>query len=243
MQLRANRWQAIFRIRGVVDAVTRARFVYSTRIRRRLRVYDDEHGVVGHDYSTRSFSFNRPRPRILKLIRPLSVIESLNADSKILVIGCRFESDMFYLMGYGFQRENIRGLDMVSYSPWVDLGNMHAMSYPDDAWDAVVCGWTLSYSDDPAQAAREIARVTKPGGIVAVGVSFYSPSWIEKLVREKRYVGDPTKRIQTVEAILKLFGDNVDRVIFSHDPTAGTSHGSCVVLFSIKKDGQHGVNV
>ena len=59
---------------------------------------------------------------------------------------------MLYLVGYGFKARNVRGLDMISYSPWIDLGNMHETEYSDNTWDAVLCGWTLPYSSESARA-------------------------------------------------------------------------------------------
>jgi SAM-dependent methyltransferase len=42
----------------------------------------------------------------------------------------------------------------------------HAISFPDEAFDVVVCHYLLLWLADPAQAVREMARVTRPGGAV-----------------------------------------------------------------------------
>jgi len=61
-------------------------------------------------------------------------------------------------------RKNIRGLDLISYSPWVDLGDMHAMPYEDDTWDITLVSMVLTYSENPRKVVDEVVRVTKSGG-------------------------------------------------------------------------------
>lgn len=44
------------------------------------------------------------------------------------------------------------------------LGDMHALPFDDDAFDTVLLLHALTYSDRPESAAREAARVLRPGG-------------------------------------------------------------------------------
>ncbi len=184
--------------------------------------------------------------RNLRLFRPLSVIETLSPHSKVLVIGPRNEYDLFLLLTCGFEWDNIEGLDLISYSNKIKLGDMHAMPYPESIWDAVVIGWTLSYSHQPQQAAREIIRVTKNGGLVAVGVTYNTLNEQEL----KEVFGSTIhdwkllpERINTVDQILALFGQSVDTVFFRHDSPNKISGGSdtkappsySAVIFSIRK--------
>lgn len=126
---------------------------------------------------------------------------------------------------------------MISYSPWIDLGNMHSMEYPDNRWDVVLLGWVLSYSSHPGQAAKEIVRVTRNGGVIAAGVTYLPPERFEQLNQEDGIVGN-TKykdRIQTVDAIRRLFEPHVDHVYFDHDVLDPNRSGRCIVIFSVKK--------
>jgi len=211
------------------------RFWYYVHLRRRIRSYDNQKGVLAHDYSVERIRLNRPSDRILRLIQPLAAIDRMTPESRVLAIGCRFEADMLYLAAYGFDPKNIRGLDMVSYSPWIDCGNMHQMSYADGSWDAILLGWTLAYSDQPTVAAREIVRVTRDGGLVAIGVTYYPPQVIKQMQEKGELIGSATVRIQTVQGILDLFQPYVDRVYFNHDVSDLTRQGPCMVIFSIKK--------
>ena len=45
-------------------------------------------------------------------------------------------------------------------------GDAHALPFPDESFDAVVCHYLLLWLADPVQGAREMARVIKPNGHV-----------------------------------------------------------------------------
>jgi demethylmenaquinone methyltransferase / 2-methoxy-6-polyprenyl-1,4-benzoquinol methylase len=48
------------------------------------------------------------------------------------------------------------------------LGEAEGLSFADASFDALTFGYLLRYVDDPAVALREMARVVKPGGVVAM---------------------------------------------------------------------------
>ena len=56
----------------------------------------------------------------------------------------------------------------MSYSDFIDVGDMHAMPYEDNSFDIVMLGWVLGYSSDPRTVASEAMRVCRPGGYIAV---------------------------------------------------------------------------
>ena len=62
-------------------------------------------------------------------------------------------------------------------------GDIYALDYPDDSFDIVHAHQVLQYLADPVAAIRELRRVTKPGGVVALrdvdygGVRWFP--WIE----------------------------------------------------------------
>jgi SAM-dependent methyltransferase len=71
------------------------------------------------------------------------------------------------------------GVDIVE-NPAADLlGPVEALPVADGSYDLVLCNQVLEHCDDPAQAVRELARVTAPGGRVLAsthGVMVYHPS-------------------------------------------------------------------
>ncbi len=236
--MKPARWKlflrSFLRLKPICDVIFNVRYFYFMHLRRAFRVHGDERAVLAHDYSRNSLFNNRPSDRILKLIRPLSVLDKLGRDAKVIAIGCRYESDLLYLVGYGFDPSKVRGLDMYSYSPWVDPGNMHSMEYPDNTWDAALMGWVLSYSDDPSLAAREVVRVLRNGGVVAIGVTYYARDEL-RAMEDKGQKWGIQNRIQTTDGILAVFGDFVDQVHFRQDAHDLSQSASCLVIFSIKK--------
>jgi len=228
---RLSRWM---RVKPICNLVFWFRFFWYVRVRRTLRRYEGTSGVnaTGRDHNEKSLLHGKPSDRILRLIYPMAAIDRLNEKSKVLAIGVRYETDLLYLMAYGFP--NCRGLDLFSYSPWVDLGDMHEMSYEADSFDAVMLGWTLAYSDDQKKAAREIVRVTRNGGIVAISNSYYPEERLKELAGAGEPIGGFDRR-QTVASILELFEGRVERVYFQHDANPQWQ-GACLVVFAISKN-------
>jgi len=187
--------------------------------------------------------FSNPRMDIL--IKPLSVLEFLNSDSSILVIGPRNENDLLKLIGNGFSRSSVRGLDLMSYSPLIDVGDMHETPYEDNRWDAIVCGWTLSYSRNPKLFSKELIRIAKDGCAMAIAVEYSDMSYEDGVrlagysVEEKGF-----DRINSIDRILQLFEGHIEHVYFSHDAPLKKHHtaagfvkrpSSVAVIFTIKK--------
>jgi SAM-dependent methyltransferase len=53
------------------------------------------------------------------------------------------------------------------------VGDVHALELPDDSFDVVHAHQVLQHVADPVQALREMRRVCRPGGVVAVRDSDY----------------------------------------------------------------------
>ena len=229
-------WDQTFLIEYWRRVYMTTRFVYFARLRRRLRTFG-----VGEGVSEHTVSHNLKGMRDLSVVRsdalvkPLSVLECLDPSAHVLCVGPRTEGELYNLAAHGFTLANIRGLDLISYSPMVDLGDMHAMPYADDTWDVVVCGWVLAYSNAKVQAARELVRVCKPGGVIAVGVE-WNPRSDEEIRSAIGYHPGADERITSLAQLTALFGDAIDRVYFSQEPTGARRDqlGSIVAIFSVK---------
>ncbi|HET9519366.1 MAG TPA: methyltransferase domain-containing protein [Actinoplanes sp.] len=71
-----------------------------------------------------------------------------------------------------------RGLDSVDFA----VGDVHALDFPDDSFDVVHAHQVLQHVGDPVTALREMARVCRPGGVVAVRDSDYAAfTWFPQL--------------------------------------------------------------
>lgn len=63
-----------------------------------------------------------------------------------------------------------RGVDNIDFR----VADIHALAFDDAGFDVTHAHQVLQHVTDPVQALREMARVTRPGGIVAVRDSDYS---------------------------------------------------------------------
>lgn len=222
------------------------RLLWFVRIRRKLRTIESADAfAVTVEHNLRQLG--QCNPRIDLLAKPLSVLELAHAGSRVLIIGPRNEHDLFTFVGNGFRLRNLRGLDLISYSPRIDLGDMHRTPYPDDSWDIVVCGWTLSYSSEPRKVAQEIVRICRDGGLVAIAVEYSTMTEEDELALAGYSIQERDRlprRVNSVEDILELFGPHVGEVYFRHDAPLKQSHGreglaenvsSVGVIFSSRK--------
>ena len=214
--------------------VARSRFLWFVSIRRKLRTLDSPGMATNTVTHNLKGLGDFAGSRSLYLTRPLSTIERLTTSSRVLVVGPRTEGELFGLVAYGFEPGAIRGLDLIAYSPWVDLGDMHHMPYPPDSFDAVVVGWVMAYSESREQAAAEVVRVVRPGGVVAIGVE-WSPVSNAEIEAELGYLPGARSRITGPEEILSLFGSTVDEVLVREGPDPDKL-GPIVVIFSTRND-------
>ena len=216
-------------------AVFKLRFLWFVRVRRRVRMFENDRAVIANDYSRRMLLAGRTSDRPLRLIRPLAAIDAARRDSEVLSVGCRFETELLYLVGHGFEPARIRGLDMISYSPWIDVGNMHAMPYAEGQFDVVLLGWVLPYSADPAAAAREVLRVARDGAVIAVAMTYYPAAALAARRARGELIGEAEGRLQTTADVLALFGPAVTDVYFRHDAPDRDAEGVCAVVFATRK--------
>ena len=152
---------------------------------------------------------------LLQALRSIYYIQTNRSKLKVLCIGPRTEAEFFMFMAEGFAPENLTGLDLMSYSEFVDVGDMHAMPYKSNSFDIVFVGWTLTYSKDLQKVANECIRVAKPGGYVAIGVE--SPRVRDRSARHSVALDPDLIIIQSTQEILDLFEGHIHAVPFRHD--------------------------
>lgn len=176
-------------------------------------------GTIAHNRRAIDGSVFGSPYRTSRLINPLSSIQDVFAGAeymKVLSIGPRTDMELLHLVGVGFQPGNIRGVDLISTSPWIDLGDMHALPYPDRSFHIVISGWVLGYSRDPQTAIDEMLRVTKNGGLVAIGCT-YNPdaAALEYKDEGAKIQGRIFRRVAEFE---ELLGAKLTKVYFQYEP-------------------------
>ena len=79
---------------------------------------------------------------------------------------------------------SIVGMDLsfdtseLSTSCTFGLGNINDIPLQDSSLDAVICSEVLEHVDSPNESVRELVRVLKPGGVMALSVPRYLPELI-----------------------------------------------------------------
>jgi SAM-dependent methyltransferase len=58
------------------------------------------------------------------------------------------------------------------------LSNINQMPFPDGAYDSVICSEVLEHVPSPEESIKELIRVLKPGGVLALSVPRFLPEWI-----------------------------------------------------------------
>jgi len=111
---------------------------------------------------TREALILQPGERVLDLAAGTAVSAVELARSGATVVACDFSLGM---LGEG----RGRGVPLVA-------GDALALPFPDAVFDAVTIAFGLRNVADPAQALRELARVTRPGGRLVV-CEFSRPTW------------------------------------------------------------------
>jgi SAM-dependent methyltransferase len=219
--------------------IARIRFFYFVRLCRKLKTFDlsTQKAIASNTvFHNLKGLKDLAVVRSLALIKPVTSIDKIGIHSQVLTIGPRTEGELLSLVGYGFLKKNIRGLDLISYSSWIDLGDMHTMSYKDNSFDVVIMGWVISYSEDPVKAAKEVVRVAKNGAVIAVGVEYGGLTGQEE-VKKLDYVPGAGRLTTQASQLTDFFGEAVDHVYFSHsiDEDRQDLKGSVIAVFSIKK--------
>ena len=109
---------------------------------------------------------NRDRTeRLMLVLRGIRGFSPKNAQ--MIVIGPRNEAELLLLSAHGFKLANLSAIDLFSYSPRINLMDMHKLQFAEDSFDAVYSAFVITYSDDIPRAVREAIRVAKDGAICA----------------------------------------------------------------------------
>jgi SAM-dependent methyltransferase len=218
---------------------------YWFRLRRvPLKVFNQ--GAPGSDHISENVipynlrkSRGYDRTRTERLINVLRSVHGLDLDrARVLNIGPRNEMELMLLTLYGFRPENITAVDLFSYSPRIQVMDMHHLAFPDDSFDVTYCAYTLRYSDRVARACEEIARCTRNGGLVAASfVTEADPGAPPQGGERGAIIG--SRLAGGLADLLSCFGSACAHVYWREEyeiagPVEAEKH--CSVIFRLSKD-------
>ncbi len=197
----------------------------------KLHVFDTKNsavmpGTVAHNRDQLDKSEFLSSARSGRLLGPLSGLDPVYGEAqklKVLSIGPRTEMELLHLIGLGFLAGNIHAVDLISSSPLITPGDMHALPFDNNEFDVVISSWVLNYSRDPLLACGEMERVAKPGALIAVGVTYEpTPDADSKIVGSMQ---------STAEGLSKLF-PTPHTVHFSNTPNG---RGPVMLIIRLNK--------
>jgi SAM-dependent methyltransferase len=195
-------------------------------LKHKLRFYPVPSGAIGetaisHNIAAFDHSavFGMAKRMSLLLFPTAAVFKDRLNDIKVIIVGPRTEDDIFWARSLGMF--NTVGLDLFSYSPLIQLGDIHDSHIPDESYDAVLLGWMISYSSNPRKVADECLRILKPGGLLGIG--------IESNARQK-YDGVKPPRMNTLNSPADLADLVGLPIVFNNDPLQDITY-DCGVIF------------
>lgn len=200
--------------------IAKLRFLWYTRVQTRLRSFSSiRQETTALEYSKAAFTKMSFDTRIFWPMFALCAAPDLKKDS-LVILGPRFETEIFLARAIGFRKDGITAIDTYTYGPLIQAGDMHEMPFATGSISAIICGWTLSYSIEPARACREMTRILAPGGYIALAVQKVADDFVEKIPG----VLSGRDRIQTLTQFDALFPE-LERVVgFEPNPVGTSSH-------------------
>lgn len=174
--------------------------------------------VIDHNFwhTFDIFRFSRRPESLLYLL----LSAHAKKEGKTLCIGPKNEGELLLFRAHGFK--DVIGIDLFTYCPTILVMDLHEMTFPDNSFDTINCGWVLRYAYDLPKAIKEIIRVSKPGAMIACSLTFTEE------------VGQSTGTVCDISSVLALFGDTVGHV-FWRDDIDRTPGRKTRLVFQIKK--------
>ena len=155
----------------------------------------------------------------------LLLLAGAKQHGKTLCIGPRNEGEILLLYQHGFK--DVVGIDLFTYSPHIFIMDTHHMTFADNTFDTINCGWVFAYVYDLPRAIREIVRVSKHGALIAC--SYTVPQATDHAPGEGTNMS-----VHSVAKILELFAPHVDHVYW-RDDSAHTPRSKHHLVFRIRK--------
>lgn len=163
-------------IRIIIGYIRWFFFYKILRYYKSLEIKNSIEGTINHNLR---YFLKFPLPdfvmkRMDRLISMVKSIEIIHDKSHFLIIGPRTESDIMR-MRYNYPKALISSIDIISYSPWIQIQDAHNTTFDENTFDCILSGWVLKYSSDQEKMITEMVRIINHNGIIAIGIEYYKP--------------------------------------------------------------------
>jgi len=191
---------------------------------------NEKHTVIGHNMHFVDNFFNIKKTyktfcgaKTAELGYPLKSIDFIDyQNNKVLSVGPRNEGELFFIRSLGFKWRNISGLDLISYSKSIQLGDIHKTDYNENTFNVIFCGWVLAYSNDFEKILNEMLRIAKNGAIISIGFTYYP---------EEKHL------LYSTDQIIEVYKNNISNVYFHFDASKkkDKSKRHSIIIIRVKK--------
>ena len=202
------------------------RWFYYYKIKRNFKALDIKDAIEGTVNHNKTAFLKFPitdytMKRMDRLIAIIKSMEFIGDHSHILIIGPRTDSDIMKII-YNYPQASIKAIDIISYSPWIDLQDAHHTTYSSNTFDCILSGWVLKYSNHKEKMMTEMIRIVKNEGLIAIGIEYFD-SQIDTFNKTKSssYFKEDenfeeVNSVKDIEALLIKIKVNY-RIVFEYD--------------------------
>lgn len=160
----------------------------------------------------------------------------LNAyRTQTLSIGTRTECEILSILNLGISIENLKCLDIFSYTPHISVGCVTKMQYEDRSFDLIICGWVLEFVDDCNAAMIEMWRTLRVGGYLCIGAMYHPRSQNMTEYNQHKDHEDRKWMPKSTDDIMKVLEPNCFEFIFKGDVTDSSADKRADLVAIVRK--------
>lgn len=168
------------------------------------------------------------RNRTERLINVLRTIQGFDIqNARLLCVGPRNEAEILLLRKYGFKSQNIRAIDLFSYSPAIEIMDMNNLEFEDNYFDVYYSSAVIKYSPDIHRTVQESIRVSKPGALMAFGFTFGAPSDL---------VPEGSALYGGLKDLFKLYENYIETIYWQEEFFFEEGDTRATAIFKLKKN-------
>ncbi len=208
-------------------SLCKARWNYFKKNIKILERYSDEVGQNTVEHNLSAFNHDAVfgmAKRMSLLLYPIAAFLRGYDGANLLIVGPRSEDDIFWAKSLGIK--NTKGLDLFSYSDFIQIGDIHSTDFADNSFDAILLGWMISYSSNPNKVIQECKRLIKPNGYLGIGIES-NPA--------QKDTGIFPPRVNFLNSSQDLIDLVNEEVVFTYDLKLDVPY-ECAVILKINKN-------